>query len=68
VMPGGMNGRELAMEACKLAPGLKVLFTSGYADKAIAHQGLLDQDVQLLNKPYTRLELAGRIRSVLDAG
>jgi len=66
VMPGGMNGRELATEACKLAPGLKVLFTSGYAENAIAHQGLLDKDVLLLNKPYTRLELAGKIRSVLD--
>jgi CheY-like chemotaxis protein len=68
VMPGGMNGRELAMEACKLAPGLKMLFASGYAENAIAHQGLLDKDEELLNKPYTRLELAGRIRHVLDAG
>jgi signal transduction histidine kinase/CheY-like chemotaxis protein len=68
VMPGGMNGPELAREACKLAPRLKVLFTSGYAENAIAHHGLLDKDVQLLNKPYTRLELAGRIRNVLDAG
>ena len=67
VMPGGMNGRELAMESCRLRPQLKVLFSSGYAENAIAHHGLLDKDVQLLNKPYTRLELAGKIRNVLDA-
>jgi CheY-like chemotaxis protein len=65
VMPGGMNGRELAHEASRLNPRLKVLFCSGYAKDTVLHQGLLDEDVQLLNKPYTRLELAKRIREVL---
>jgi len=65
VMPGGMNGQQLALEAGRLIPGLKVLFTSGYAENAIVHQRLLDQDVQLLNKPYSRLELASRVRSAL---
>jgi signal transduction histidine kinase len=67
VMPGGLNGRELALEARKLYPALKVLFCSGYAESAILHLGLLDEDVQLLNKPYSRLQLARRIRGMLTA-
>jgi PAS domain S-box-containing protein len=67
VMPGGLNGRELALEARKLYPALKVLFCSGYAESAILHLGLLDEDVQLLNKPYSRLQLARRIRGILTA-
>jgi PAS domain S-box-containing protein len=65
VMPGGLNGRELALEARKLYPALKVLFTSGYAESAILDMGLLDEHIQLLNKPYSRLQLARRIREVL---
>ncbi len=65
VMPGGMNGYELAQVACRLRPELKVLYCSGYAESAIVHQGLPDKDVELLNKPYTRLELARRIRRAL---
>jgi signal transduction histidine kinase/CheY-like chemotaxis protein len=67
VMPGGLNGRELAHEARKLYPALKVLFCSGYAESAILHLGLLDEHVQLLNKPYSRLQLARRIRGMLTA-
>jgi CheY-like chemotaxis protein len=65
VMPGGLTGRELALEACRLNPMLKVLFCSGYAENAIHHHGLLEKDMQLLNKPYTRLELAKRVRGML---
>ncbi len=65
VMPGGLNGHELALAALHLNPKLKVLYCSGYAENAILRQGLLDKDVQLLNKPYTRLELARRIKRVL---
>jgi CheY-like chemotaxis protein len=67
VMPGGLNGRELAQEARKLYPALKVLFSSGYAESAILDMGLLDEHVQLLNKPYSRLQLAKRIRGMLTA-
>ena len=66
-MSGGLNGRELALEARKLHPALKVLFCSGYAESAILHLGLLDEHVQLLNKPYSRLQLAKRIRGMLTA-
>jgi CheY-like chemotaxis protein len=66
-MPGGMNGRQLAEAAVKLRPELKVLFTSGYTENAIVHQGRLDRGVQLLSKPYRREELAAKVRKVLDA-
>jgi PAS domain S-box-containing protein len=65
VMPG-MNGRELAIEACKLNPRLKVLYCSGYAEQVILHQGLQNDDVCLLNKPYSRLEVARSVRTVLS--
>ena len=65
VMPG-MSGRHLADEAKRLRPGLKVLFTSGYPEDAIVHQGRLDPGVQLLSKPYRRAALARSIRAALD--
>jgi PAS domain S-box-containing protein len=65
VMPGGIGGRELAEQARKLRPGLKVLYTSGYTENSIVHQGRLDKGVHLLNKPYRRIELAQKIRAVL---
>jgi PAS domain S-box-containing protein len=67
VMSGGLNGRELAHEARKFCPALKVLFCSGYAESAIFHLGLLNESIQLLNKPYSRLQLARRIREILTA-
>jgi PAS domain S-box-containing protein len=66
IMPGGMNGRELADKAHALYPSIKILFTSGYAENAIVHHGRLDPGVELLGKPYTRLELATKVRKVLD--
>ena len=68
VMPGGMNGRQLSEAAAKLRPNLKVLFTSGYTENAIVHQGRLNRGIQLLSKPYRHAELASKIRAVLDAG
>jgi CheY-like chemotaxis protein len=52
ILPGGMTGRQLADEAAKRRPGVKVLYTSGYTDCAIVHQGRLDAGVLLLTKPY----------------
>ncbi|MBL8705245.1 MAG: response regulator, partial [Rhodospirillales bacterium] len=66
VMPGGMNGRQLADEARKLRPTMPVLFTSGYTENAIVHHGRLDPGVHLLQKPYRRQELAAKLRAVLD--
>ncbi|MEX0730730.1 MAG: PAS domain S-box protein [Aquisalimonadaceae bacterium] len=66
VMPGGMNGGQLAELARNTRPGLKVLFTSGYTENAIVHHGRLDRGVHLLGKPYRRQELAAKVRKVLD--
>jgi signal transduction histidine kinase/ActR/RegA family two-component response regulator len=68
VLPQGMNGRALAIEAAALRPTLPVLFTTGYARNAIIHDGRLDPDVQFLAKPYTQQDLAQKLRAVLDAG
>jgi two-component SAPR family response regulator len=65
-MPGGINGRELAEQACEVIPGLKVLFTSGYTENAVVHQGRLKPGVQMLSKPYRRQVLARKLREVLD--
>ena len=67
VLPGGMNGRQLADAAMKSRPKLKVLFTTGYTRNAIVHNGQLDPGIQLLGKPFTYSDLAVKIRSVLDA-
>jgi signal transduction histidine kinase len=66
-LPNGVNGRELADEARRRWPALKVVFTTGYARNAIIHQGRLDPGVELVAKPFTRGDLARRIRAVLDA-
>jgi signal transduction histidine kinase/CheY-like chemotaxis protein len=65
VLPGGMNGRRLAEEACRGRPNLKVLFTSGYTENAIIHHGRLDRDILLLTKPYSKGELARILRTAL---
>ena len=65
IMPGGMNGRQLATEAIKRRQGLKVLYTSGYTENAIVHHGRLDAGVLLLAKPYLSSDLARMIRTAL---
>ncbi len=65
IMPGTMNGRQLANELQKSKPGLKVLFTSGYTENAIIHHGRLDSGVLLLAKPYRKSDMAGMIRKAL---
>lgn len=66
VMPGGMNGRQLADASLRLRPDLRVLYTSGYTEDAVVHQGRLEPGVQLLSKPYRRRDLALKLRAVLD--
>jgi PAS domain S-box-containing protein len=67
IMPGSMNGRQLADEALKRCPSLKTLFTSGYTENAIVHHGRLDSGVLLLAKPYRTADLARMIRMALDS-
>ena len=65
IMPGAMNGRQLANELQRRKPGLKVLFTSGYTENAIIHHGRLDTGVLLLAKPYRKSDMAVMIRRAL---
>jgi CHASE3 domain sensor protein/CheY-like chemotaxis protein len=67
VLPQGMNGRALAVEAAALRPALPVLFTTGHARNGVIHDGRLDPGVQFLAKPYTRQEIAQKLRAALDA-
>jgi CheY-like chemotaxis protein len=65
VMPH-MSGQELAGRVRALYPQTKILFTSAYTENAIAHQGVLDKGVALLQKPFTPAALARKVREVLD--
>jgi two-component system, cell cycle sensor histidine kinase and response regulator CckA len=65
VMPQ-MGGKPMADVLTKTYPGIKVLFTSGYADEAIAHHGVLEPGIDFLAKPYTPVTLARRVREMLD--
>ncbi len=65
VMPD-VNGRELADEAIRRRPGLKVLFTTGYTRDAVVHNGILNPDVQLLPKPFSLEQLAHKLHQVLS--
>ncbi|MBB4067201.1 PAS domain S-box-containing protein [Gellertiella hungarica] len=65
VMPGSLRSADLARMAKERLPNLAVLFTSGYTENSIVHDGRLDAGVELLSKPYSREALARRIRQVL---
>ncbi len=65
VMPE-MTGKVLADEARTRYPALKVLYTTGYTQNAIVHNGVLDADARLLLKPYSLNDLAKKVRAVLD--
>jgi PAS domain S-box-containing protein len=65
VMPG-MSGPELAERLRSSRPEMKTLYVSGYTDDAIAHHGVLEEDVALLEKPYSRVTLLRAVRRALD--
>jgi signal transduction histidine kinase len=68
VLPDGMNGRQLADEARRRRPGLRVLYTTGYTRNAIVHHGRLDRGINFIGKPFTFEQLARRVRAILDSG
>jgi len=65
VMPGPLRSPAMVAQAVQLLPRMKVLFTSGYTQNAIVHGGRLDPGVELLSKPYSREQLAYKIRQIL---
>jgi CheY-like chemotaxis protein len=64
IMPGGINGKELAEAARQVRPDLKVLFTSGFPGDSLGNVEL-EAGAALLGKPYRRIDLARKLRAVL---
>jgi two-component system, cell cycle sensor histidine kinase and response regulator CckA len=67
VMMPGMNGRELAEQARRVQPSIKVLLTSGYMDEATISDGRLDADTPFIGKPYTPKTIIAAVNALLDA-
>ena len=67
VLPGGMNGVEIAKQARLLQPNIKTLYTTGYTENAVIHHGELDPGVMLVSKPYRRREFLEKVRAMLDS-
>ncbi len=67
VMPGGMDGGEVADKARELRPGIKVLFTSGYFEGALVRKGSIGANTHFLVKPYRRKDLGLMMEQVLEA-
>ena len=65
-LPDGMNGRQLADEVTRRRPGLRVLFTTGYARNAIIHDGRLDPGVEVIVKPFTQASLGRKLEKLLS--
>jgi two-component system cell cycle sensor histidine kinase/response regulator CckA len=64
VMPG-ISGRELAERVAHIRPGIKTIYMSGYTDQAVVHHGILENNAVLLQKPFTLMTLAGKLREML---
>jgi len=62
-----MSGHELVNRLAQLRPEMRVLYMSGYADNAIVHQGVLDEEANFIEKPFAPDALARKVREVLDA-
>jgi len=65
VMPE-MNGRDLAGQIIVLYPGIRFLFMSGYTANVIAHQGILDDGVAFIQKPFSMTDMTKKVRDILD--
>jgi DNA-binding NtrC family response regulator len=68
VLPGGMQGNDLAQILTSQRPKLPVLYMSGYPRDTIVHAGRLDKGVHYLEKPFTPDSLVQKVREVLEAG
>jgi nitrogen-specific signal transduction histidine kinase/CheY-like chemotaxis protein len=65
IMPE-MNGRDLAKRLLANQPEMRVLFMSGYAANILANQGVLDEGVHFIEKPFSMQELAAKVRQTLE--
>jgi len=65
IMPE-LNGKEFAKKALDLIPDIKIIYVSGYTDNHIVHDGLLEEGVNFIQKPYSQQTLARMVRTVLD--
>ena len=66
ILPGGMNGRDVAIAFRERYPAAGVIYSSGYTREILNRRGQLEQGVVLMNKPYQTQALAQRVREVLD--
>jgi|GEM_PF-3397163 len=66
VLPGSINGVDIATEAKLIHPDIKILFATGYAENAVMQNGKLEAGVNLINKPYSRASLLKMVRDILD--
>ena len=64
VMPN-MNGKELSERIIAIRPDLKCLYMSGYTADVIAHQGILDEGLQFISKPFSLKDLAAKLREAI---
>jgi two-component system, cell cycle sensor histidine kinase and response regulator CckA len=61
-----MGGRELAEKLIIRLPNLKILFTSGYTDDAIVRHGVIETNTNFIQKPFTVVALANKVRNIFD--
>jgi PAS domain S-box-containing protein len=66
VMPG-LTGKDVADRVSKVRPGIRVLYMSGYPESVIASQGVVEQGIRLVSKPFKAADLLEHVRAVLDA-
>ena len=67
VVPGDLNGQDVARQLLAIRPEIKVLYMSGYVDEAVAQYGIIDSGATFLQKPFSPVTLSLRVRTMLDA-
>ena len=67
VLPGTLNGPELAVEVRRRDPGIKIIFMTGYAEDAFSNRDDTEAQMNLIQKPFGKADLANIIRRVLDS-